>query len=59
MGEKAAELAHQHGLAAVDALHLAAAIRQDAEEFHHLEKPGKPMFRVRGIKVKSIHTQMD
>ena len=59
LGEKAAELAHQHGLAAVDALHLAAAIRQGAEEFITSEKPGKPMFRVRGIKVKSIHTQMD
>jgi len=57
LGEKAEELARQHGLAAVDALHLAAAIRQGAEEFITAEKPGKPMFRVRGIAVKSIHTQ--
>lgn len=57
LGEKAEELARQHGLAAVDALHLAAAIRQGAEEFITAEKPGKPMFRVRGIMVKSIHTQ--
>ena len=57
LGEKAGELARQHGLAAVDALHLAAAIRQGATEFITAEKPGKPMFRVRGITVKSIHTQ--
>jgi len=57
LGAKAAELARQHGLAAVDALHLAAAIRQGVDEFVTAEKPGKPMFRVRGIAVKSIHTQ--
>jgi predicted nucleic acid-binding protein len=57
LGEKAGELARQYGLAAVDALHLAAAIRQGADEFITAEKPGKPMFRVRGIAVKSIHTQ--
>ena len=56
LGEKAQELAARHGIAAVDALHLAAAIRQGAEEFITAEKPGKPMFRVRGITVKSIHT---
>ena len=58
LGEKAWELARQYGLAAVDALHVAAAIRQGANEFITAEKPGKPMFRVRGIAVKSIHTQL-
>jgi len=57
LGEAAAQLARQHGLAAMDALHLAAAIRQGADEFVTAEKPGKPMFRVRGIAVKSIHAQ--
>jgi hypothetical protein len=57
LGEKAEEIARQHGLAAVDALHLAAAIRQGVEEFITAEKPGKPMFRVRGISVKSIYAQ--
>jgi predicted nucleic acid-binding protein len=56
LGKKAEEIARQYGVAAVDALHLAAAIRQGAEEFITAEKPGKPMFRVRGISVKSIHT---
>jgi predicted nucleic acid-binding protein len=50
-------LARQYGLSAVDALHLAAAVRQGAGEFITAEKPGKPMFRVRGIAVKSIPTQ--
>jgi predicted nucleic acid-binding protein len=57
LGEKAAELARQHGLAAMDALHLAAALRQGVDEFITTEMPGKPMFRVRSITVKSIHTQ--
>jgi predicted nucleic acid-binding protein len=56
LGEKAEELAANHGIAAVDALHLAAAIRQGAEEFITAEKPGKPMFRVRDIAVKSIYS---
>jgi predicted nucleic acid-binding protein len=55
LGETAVELACRHGLAAMDALHLAAAIRQGAQEFVTAEKPGKPMFRVRGIAVRSIH----
>jgi len=57
LGKKADELARQFGIAAVDALHLAAAIRQGATEFITAEKPGKPMFRVTGITVRSIHTR--
>ncbi len=59
LGEKAAELASQYGIAAMDALHLAAAIRQGANEFITAEKPGKPMFRVQGIAVRSIHARLD
>jgi predicted nucleic acid-binding protein len=57
LGEKADELARRYGIAAVDALHLAAAIRQGAAEFITAEKPGKPLFRVTGITVRSIHTR--
>ncbi len=57
LGREAMELARRHGIAAMDALHLAAAIRLGAEEFFTAEKPGKPMFRARGIKVKSIHAE--
>ena len=57
LGQQADELARKHGIATVDALHLAAAIRQRAAEFITSEKPGKPIFRVRGIIVKSVHTR--
>jgi predicted nucleic acid-binding protein len=48
------ELAARHGLAALDALHVAAAISLGAEEFVTAERHGKPMFRVPGIQVVSI-----
>ena len=44
----------QYGLAAMDALHLAAAISVGAEEFITTEKPTKPMYRVTDIKVISL-----
>jgi len=56
LGEAALALAKKYGLAAGDALNLASAIRQGAGEFITSELPGKPMFRVAGIKVKSLHT---
>jgi len=44
----------KYGLAAMDALHIAAALSLDAEEFITTEKPTKPMFRVSGIRLISI-----
>jgi predicted nucleic acid-binding protein len=44
----------EHGLAAMDALHIAAALSIGAEEFVTTEKPTKPMFRVTSIQVISI-----
>jgi len=44
----------QYGLAAMDALHLAAAISVGAEEFITTENPTKPMYRVTEIKVISL-----
>ena len=55
LGKEALSLARRHGLAAGDALNLASAIRQGADEFVTSELPGKPMFRVGGIKVVSLH----
>lgn len=55
LGKSALSLAKKHGLAAGDALNLASAIRQGADEFITSELPGKPMFRVPGIKVISLH----
>ncbi len=56
LGNAASALAKKYGLAAMDALHLASAIRQGAEEFITSELPGKPMFRVKELKVVSLHS---
>ncbi|HYW17839.1 MAG TPA: PIN domain-containing protein [Nodularia sp. (in: cyanobacteria)] len=52
--EEGYEIAAQYGLAAMDALHVAAAFSVGAEEFVTTEKKTKPMFRVSTIKVISI-----
>jgi predicted nucleic acid-binding protein len=52
--QDAYQIGGQYGLAAMDALHLAAALSLGAEEFITTEKPTKPMFRVSGINVISI-----
>jgi predicted nucleic acid-binding protein len=56
LGDTALALAKKYGLAAMDALNLASAIRQGAEEFITSELPGKPMFRVKELKVISLHS---
>jgi predicted nucleic acid-binding protein len=54
LGLDAEQLAARYGLAGPDALQLCAAIRQGAQEFYTSEKSGKPMFRVKEIKVVSL-----
>jgi hypothetical protein len=56
LGDAAWTLAKKHGLAAGDAINLASAIRQGADEFITSELPGKPMFRVKEVKVISLHS---
>ena len=56
LGQAALALAKKYGLAAGDALNLTSAIRLGANEFITSELPGKPMFRVAGIKIKSLHS---
>jgi predicted nucleic acid-binding protein len=51
---EAYQIASQYGLAAMDALHVAAALSVGAEELVTTEKKTKPMHRVTGIKVVSI-----
>jgi hypothetical protein len=53
---EAETLACKYGLSGSDALHIAAAIRQKADEFFTAEKPGKAMFRVKEIKVVSLYS---
>ena len=55
LGKEAEALASRYGLAGPDALQLAAAIRQGCAEFYTSEKPGRPMFRVKEVKVVSLH----
>jgi predicted nucleic acid-binding protein len=52
--QEAYQIAAQYGLAAMDALHVAAALSVGAEEFVTTEKKTKPMFRVSSINVVSI-----
>jgi predicted nucleic acid-binding protein len=48
------EIAGTYGLAAMDALHVAAALQIQADELITTEKPTKPMHRVREIQIVSI-----
>jgi predicted nucleic acid-binding protein len=48
------EIAGTYGLAAMDALHVAAALQIQADEPITTEKPTKPMHRVREIQIVSI-----
>ncbi|RCJ26174.1 nuclease [Nostoc minutum NIES-26] len=52
--QDAYHIACQFGLAAVDALHVAAALSVGAEELVTTEKSTKPMHRVTSIRVISI-----
>jgi predicted nucleic acid-binding protein len=53
--EDALDVAFQSGLSALDALHVASALAVGADELITSEKPGKPVHRVRGINVRTIH----
>jgi predicted nucleic acid-binding protein len=44
----------RHGLAAMDALHLAAALLLGADELVTTEKPGKPIYRMSAFRVVHI-----
>jgi predicted nucleic acid-binding protein len=59
LGVEAERLAARHGLAGPDALQVAAAIRLGAEEFYTSEKSGKPLFRVKEIRVVSLFSLLD
>jgi predicted nucleic acid-binding protein len=52
--QSAYRIAQEHGLSAIDALHIAAAIATGAEEFITTEKPGKPIYRVSSINVIAL-----
>ncbi|MGH8563859.1 MAG: type II toxin-antitoxin system VapC family toxin [Gammaproteobacteria bacterium] len=51
---RAHDKACRFGLAAVDALHVAAAEKGGSDELITTEKKSKPLFRVHGIRVTTI-----
>ena len=55
LGNAAESLAARYGLSGADAVQVAAAIRQGAREFYTSERPGKPLFRVKELRVISLH----
>jgi hypothetical protein len=48
-------IARSFGLAAMDSLHVAAALLSGAEELVTTERSSKPIHSVQGIRVTSIH----
>lgn len=50
----ARDLAQRHGIAAMDAIHVAIALGAEAVEFVTAEKPEKPLFRLTELPVYSI-----
>jgi predicted nucleic acid-binding protein len=57
--EKAQQHANMHGLGAMDALHVAAAISVGADELVTTEKPEKPIHRVTEVKVISLQSEVE
>jgi hypothetical protein len=52
--QHALDIAESHGIAAMDAIHVAHASMAGVAEFVSAEKPTRPMFRVRTIAMRSI-----
>jgi predicted nucleic acid-binding protein len=48
------DFAERYGIAAMDAIHVANANAMNVDEFVSGEKPTKPMFRVKEIKMRSL-----
>lgn len=53
--QQALTLASRYGLSALDALHAAAALSLGADEIVTTEKLGRPIHRIPGLVVRSIH----
>ena len=53
----AQRVAEQYGIAAMDAIHVAHALEAGVDEFVTSEKPTKPLFRAKGITLRSIQVE--
>jgi len=56
--DHAAHIAKEHGIAAMDAIHVAYALGAHAAELVTKEQPSKPMFRVKDITIRSISVKV-
>jgi predicted nucleic acid-binding protein len=54
--EEASRLASRFGLSAMDSLHVAAATLAGADELVTSEKAGRPIHRIAGLTVTTIHS---
>ncbi|WP_437830372.1 type II toxin-antitoxin system VapC family toxin [Sorangium sp. So ce1153] len=57
LSEQAFALASRHGLAGMDALHVAAALSLGADEMITTERKTSPLFRVRSLAISSIFAE--
>ena len=53
--EEADDVASRFGLAALDALHVTSALIAGADELVTTERPSRPIHRVSGLSVKTMH----
>lgn len=56
---RALEYASKYDMTAIDALHVGAAAVAAVDEFVTLEKPTKPMCKVKEVKMVSIHSESE
>ncbi len=55
----ALSMASKYDMTPIDALHIGAAAVADVDEFVTMEKPTKPMCKVKEVKVISIHSESE
>lgn len=53
--EEANDVASRFGLAALDALHVTSALIAGADDLVTTERPTRPIHRISGLSVKTIH----
>ena len=53
----ASEESERHGIAAMDALHIAAAYLGDADVFYTLERTQRPIYRTTLVRVERVGTE--
>jgi len=52
----AQDLARQHGIAAMDAIHAGFAITHGVDDLVTTERPEKPLFRIKQLQIRSLRS---